>query len=314
MTEWPFLLSNNASGFPHFFAGSSSPWNIGIGKIHGRIFYGGLSQSAYMSDPDTVTSGRFITGVMGTFSPAFLPGLEIGAGRIFEYAWPTNGISWHDLRKPFETFLKEHVKGDPNLGTQSADNQLASIFARWVLPHSGLETYGEFGRDDHNQNARDAIAEPDHDATYGLGLRKAWLSPDGTVTGFRAEVLNMEQSTLARARAQGLWYGHTFTRQGHTEMGQVLGAGFAAIEGAGSMIGLERFSPGGASSSLSLTRMIMRVRTTEPAADVEYALAAERTRSAGPVRITTGLTAVYNLNRYFTADVGNVMVNCSIRW
>lgn len=314
MSEWPFLLSNNAAGFPHFFAGSSSPWNVGVGKIHGRIFYGGLSQSAYMSSPDTIT-GRFITGVQGSFSPRFLTGLEIGAARVFEYAWPRRGAGWRDFRKPLEAFLKENVKPDSGLAeNQSADNQLVSIFARWVLPGSGFEAYGEFGRDDHSWNARDAIAEPEHAATYGIGLRKAWLAESGVLTGLRAEIFSMEASTLLRARPQGLWYGHTYTRQGHTEMGQVLGAGFAAVSGGGSMMALERFSADGEGSSLSLTRMVMHERNLYPSVDVEYALAAERTRRTGSVRVTYGLTGVYNMNRYFRADVGNVMLTLGLAW
>jgi hypothetical protein len=314
MSEWPFLLGNNAGGFPHFFAGSSSPWNVGIGTIHGRIFYGGLSQSAYMSNPDTI-SGRLISGVQGSFSPRFLRGLEIGAGRIFEYAWPTRGFGSRDFRKPLESFLKEHVPPDPGLHVnQSADNQLASVFARWVLPSSGFEVYGEFGRDDHNWNGRDAILEPDHDATYGLGLRKAWLGDNGATIGLRCEIFNMETSTLARARAQGMVYGHTYSRQGHTEMGQILGAGFAAISGGGSMLQVDRFLPNGEQASVSLTRMVTREQNAEPSVDLQYALAAERTRRIASLHVSYGVTGVYNVNRYFAADVGNVMLSASLRW
>jgi hypothetical protein len=315
MSDWPFLLGNNAAGFPQLFAGSSAPWNVGIGSVSGRIFYGGLTQTAYMSLPDSNT-GRFITGIMGSFSPAALPGLELGAARIFEYTWPAAGLGWEDYRKPFEAFLKEHVKPDgvstePN---QRADNQLVSIFARWVAPRSGFEAYGEFGRDDHNYNARDAVLEPDHDASYGLGLRKAWRSAAGIVTGVRAETFNMEVSTLARGRPQGMWYGHSEARQGHTQLGQILGAGFAAVAGAGSLFGVERFSNAGERSAFSLIRMVMREGDAEPARDVQYALTGERTRRLGTFRLTYGATGVYNLHRYFAGDVGNVMGSISLTW
>ena len=317
MGEWPFLLSNNAAGFPHVFAGSSSPWNIGIGRIHGRIVYGGLTQSAFTNEPDTAP-GRIISGIFGSFSPRFLPGLEIGFGRVFEYRWPPRGFSSRDFRKPFEAFLKEKVNSDETavLGAQnqSSDNQLASVFARWVMPHSGFEVYGEFGRDDHNWNGRDAILEPDHIATYGLGLRKAWLNASGRLTGVRAEILNMEQSTLARARPQGSFYEHTATKQGHTQMGQVLGAGFAATSAAGSLLAIDRFTPSGESSSYSLTRMVTRESDFAPRPEVEYALALERTRSTGGFHLTYGLTAVYDFNRDFSADVGNVMTTLRVRW
>ena len=314
MSEWPFLLSNNAPGIPRFFAGSSSPWNIGIGRIHGQVFYGGLSQSAFVNEPDS-SRGRIISGITGSFFPRFLPGLEIGAGRLFEYRWPQGGFGARDLRKPFEAFLKEHVKADSGLAiNQSADNQLASLFARWVLPRGGLEVYGEFGRDDHNWNARDATLEPDHISTYGLGLRKAWLASNGALRGFRFELLNLDPSTLARARPQGSIYEHTYTKQGHTQMGQVLGAGFAATAGGGTIVAVDRFTPSGDRTSYSLTRLVIRERPTSPSIDVQYAIAGERTRRVARMRITYGLTAVYNMSRYFVADVGNVMTTLVVSW
>jgi hypothetical protein len=315
MGEWPFLLGNNAAGIPHVFAGSSSPWNVGIGRIHGRLFYGDLRQSAFSNQPDS-TGRRLTSGIMGVFMPRFLPGLEIGAGRMFEYRWPAKGFSSRDLRKPLEAFLKEHVVGDSTIPepNSSQDNQLAALFARWVLPGSGFEAYGELGREDHSWNGRDAILEPDHSATYGLGVRKAWRSPDGALTGLRAEVLNMEISTLFRARSEGAIYAHAFTLQGHTHMGQVLGAGFAPLSGGGAMLGLERFLPNGQTSSISLTRMVIREREVNSSVEVQYALATDRTQRVGSVSVVYGLTAVYDMNRYFRADVGNVMLTLGLRW
>jgi hypothetical protein len=315
MGEWPFLFSNNAAGFPHFFAGSSRPWNIGIGRIHGRVFYGGLSQSAYVNEPDSAR-GRVVSGIFGSFFPRGLSGLEIGAGRVFHYRWPAGGFTARDYRKPFEAFLKEHVRREEGLfaPNQSADNQLASAFARWAMPRSGIEVYGEFGRDDHNFNGRDAILEPDHIATYGLGLRKGWLGTDGRMTGLRAELLNLDISTLLRARSEGSIYENTYTRQGHTQMGQILGAGFAASSGSGAIVALDRFFPRGERTSVSLTRMVMRERADAPSVDVEYAVAAERTRRIVSFDLTAGLTVVYNMNRYFAANVGNVMLTSAIAW
>jgi hypothetical protein len=114
MSEWPFVLSNNAAGFPNVFVGSSRPWNILIGSIHGRVFYGELRQSAYTTIADSLAR-RFTSGAIGSFSPRFIPGLELGAARIFEYAWPTGGLGWGDLRKPWEPFLKKNIRGDPSV-------------------------------------------------------------------------------------------------------------------------------------------------------------------------------------------------------
>jgi hypothetical protein len=318
MSEWPFLLGNNAAGFPHVFAGSSTPWNVGIGRIHGRIVYARLDQSDYTDI--TISGGRrFAAGIIGSFMPRGIDGLEIGVARFFHEPWPDGGIGWHELRKPFEAFLKVNVPLDSGAGPGgNPDNQLASLFARWVFPANGLEVYGELGRDDHNGNTRDLLQEPDHAATLGLGLRKSWRRADGELTGLRAELFDLDPSILGRNRAQGAKYTHSATRQGHTERGQVLGAGFAAINGVGSMIAYERYAANQEKLLVSLTRMVVRERvataTVAPSLDVQYALAAERTRRVGPLGVSYGLTGVYELNRYFQADVFNLMGTLRLAW
>jgi hypothetical protein len=307
MSEWPLILGNNASGFPHAFMGSSHPWNIGIGKIHGRVFYGTLGQSAYSNAPDSI-SRRLTSGAIGVFQPAMLPGLEIGAIRMFLYARPKSGFGWGDFRKPFEAFLKEHVTGDPGATfNSSADNQLASAFARWVFPGSGLEFYGEYARDDHNWNGRDAILDPDHSAMYGFGLRKAWKR--GTsLNGLRAEVVSLDPSTQARERGQGSKYAHSKELQGHTELGQTLGVGFGALNGAGEMLAYDRFSSPREFTSVSVSRMVMRERVAAPSIDAMYSVGVERVRLFRGIPIRTGITGVLELNRYFSSDVGNILL------
>jgi hypothetical protein len=313
MGEWPLLLGNNASGFPHLFGQSAYPWNVGVGKVHGRIFYGTLSQSAYTTIPDSAAV-RYVSGVIGTFSPRFAPNLEIGAARMFQYASPQGGWRGREWRKPFEAFLKEHVVGDPGReANSSSDNQLASIFSRWVLPGRGFEVYGEFAREDHNWNARDAILEPDHAGFYGVGLRQAFVRSDG-ILGLRVEVVNLDPSTLQRERAQGGVYTHTRTRQGHTEDGQVLGAGFAAVNGNGLHLAIERFHPAGRMRSISFARMTVREEPSSPSADVQYAIGAEQTVRYGAIRTKMGVTLTYELNRYFTSDASNILLTLGTIW
>ena len=318
MSEWPYLLSNNAAGFPHVFAGSSQPWNIGIGRIHGRLIYGRLEQSHNTNIVDSARS-RFAGGVIGSFTPRGVDGLEIGAARLFETPWPTRGIRWGQLRKPFEAFLKANVAGDPGASSNgSIDNQLASLFVRWAFPSSGLEAYAEYGREDHSWDTYDLVQEPDHAATLGLGVRKAWKRPDAELSGFRAEIFDLDPSTLGRHRGEGQIYEHSETRQGHTERGQVLGAGFAALNGVGTMMAYERYAPDQQKLLISLSRMVVRERaataTVPGSLDVQYALTAEHTRRVGKVGLTYGLTGVYELNRYFGADATNLEFTTRLAW
>lgn len=318
MSEWPYLLGTNAAGFPHVFAGSSTAWNIGVGRIHGRVIYGRLEQSAY-TDITGRAASRFTGGIVGSFMPRGLDGLEIGAARLFETPWPANGISWPQLRKPFEAFLKANVAGDSGTTYNSSiDNQLASFFVRWTFPSSGLEVYSEYGREDHSWDTNDLLEEPDHSATLGLGVRKAWRRDDHELSAFRAELFDIDPSTLGRHRGEGSIYIHTATRQGHTERGQVLGAGFAAINGMGAMMAYERYGSDQQKLLVSLSRMVVRERMPTPtlpaSLDVQYALAAERTRRVGPIGLTSGLTLVYELNRYFQSDGTNLELHTRVAW
>jgi hypothetical protein len=314
MSEWPYILGDNAAGFPHVFAGIQEPLNVGIGRIQGRLFYGRLSQSDFTTVPDS-SSYRFTTGIVGIFLPRGLPGLELGAARMFEYRWPDAGLSWPDFRKPFESILKEFVKGDPGMRfNRSADNQEASAFVRWVVPGSGFEAYAELGREDHNWNLRDFIASPDHSASHGLGARKAWRDTDSTLHGFRIETIDLDPSILARTRKQGFKYTHALTRQGHTEEGQLLGVGFTAIDGGGALIGWDWLKRNGNLGSMSLSRLVMHEQTESPALDVMYAFSADRSRRKGLFDVTVGLSIVYEMNRDFGGDAGNVQLRSGIRW
>jgi capsule assembly protein Wzi len=317
MTEFPYILGNNAPGFTHVFFGSATPFNVGIGRLHARVMYGGLAQSAYTSITGAPTR-RLAVGAIAVFSPRGAPGLELGVARFYHMVWPDSGIGSRELRRPFESFFKLSLPRDPR---QGPENQLASLFGRWVLPGSGFEVYGEYGREDHNGNSRDLLQEPDHAATYGVGLQKAWLVRSGSVVALRGEIMNFEISSLGRHRPEGGFYIHTDTRQGHTHRGQLLGAGFAVGSGAGASIAVERYTTRGC-ESVTWSRLVRRdvgnaisasVRCAN-CPDVQHVLRAERVRRQGRIELRYGLAAVYELNRDFGRDATNWTPEVGLRW
>jgi hypothetical protein len=101
----PLVLGNNAPGFLHGFIGTSTPWNIGIGRIHGRLVWGRLAQSE-QSDVPLDSAARFMSGLVGTFTPRGVPGLELGAARFFHTPWPPGGRRPIPLLYPVATFAK----------------------------------------------------------------------------------------------------------------------------------------------------------------------------------------------------------------
>ena len=85
-TEYPFLLGNNAPGFPHVFLRSSSPFPVLIGRAHMEVIYGRLDQSSFSpvtgskfySSRLEIGRVRFASGLIATFQPRGLDGLEVG--------------------------------------------------------------------------------------------------------------------------------------------------------------------------------------------------------------------------------------------
>lgn len=309
--EFPIMLGNNAAGFPHAFVGTSAPANLGVVRLHARILWGKLYQSAY--DGDTAAGGlRFASGALVVLTSSYIPGLEVGVTRFDHRQWPEGGLSFNDLLVPFQNQFAG------NAALQVKDNQLASAFFRWVLPRSGFEIYGEYGRDDWNQNLRDFVEEPDHIGGYTVGLAKAFrLGP--IIRVFRFEVQNLQYSVLAQGRGWAPFYTNGSIPQGHTNRGKLLGS-YAGLGGAGALAAFDIYHPGGR-WTFSWSRVLRRQRggfatTGQPdpkGLDVVHTLGANALLFRGRYDITAGLTAVYEFNRDFGNDAFDLNATLGMR-
>jgi hypothetical protein len=336
--EFPILLGNNAAGFPHVFAGTSEPLNIYIAKIHARAFWGELFQSDFspVTGPADYSSKaepgtkRFATGVIVSGEPRGITGLEIGGARFFHMIWPISGIPRSYLTQFLEGFLKKNVAPDrvhdPRFpaGTDQtgiSSNQLLSLFARWVLPHSGFELHAEYGREDHSYDIRDLTQEPDHSRAYSLGASKVFSKDAESMTAGRFEILNFQLPQLARYRGEGEFYIHGLIRQGHTYKGQLLGANAGAGTGAGSVTAIDHYSKTG-SWTASWHRIVNQENGNFAALgiqaprsiDVSHALGFEMTRFMGPFDLNGGLTLVRDFNRNFKSDATNLNAIVGVRY
>jgi hypothetical protein len=331
--RYQFILGNNAGGYPHIFVGTEHPVNAGIGGVHARLVWGTLEQSDYspVSGPeyfvDGVQSGtkRFSAGMIATIQPRGVKGLEIGAARFFHSTWPKDGLTQGDFTALFQNIFKRALPTQPSIpGSDNTkgvrDNQLFSVFARWVIPGTGFETYGEFGREDHSWDIRDFVQEPDHGGSSRLvGLRKMW--PNGYA--LRAEAINYEAPQLTRFRSQGAVYVHYVLRQGHTVNGQPLGADVGLGSGAGSTFAVDHYTADG-KTSIEWTRAVAHERgsyylnaTPDPKAmDVLQTISLQALRFRGPVDFSGKLNLTMDLNRYFQSDVFNagIQLGTSIRF
>lgn len=301
--ESPFLLGNNAAGFAHLVLGTDGPVTLGPVTASLRVIAGRLEQSDYA--PASPTRRRMLTGFIGTIGTRAIPGLELGVARLFHSSWPDSGLSVGDIlrpliKNPFKARLVASVGGT---GTEP-DNQLGSVFARWSFPESRVAVYGELGREDNAYDLRDVILEPDHDVTYLLGLERAWRRGEGRLLVVRAELLNTSISHLDRVRSESPPYVHKPLTQGHTQLGQVLGAP-SGFGGGGAMIAFDWFGPEGR-RGITWRRMDRDPAPQPAAKDVIHALTFDWLLFKRRVDLLPEATLAYNMNRYGESDVLNL--------
>ena len=331
-TEFPFLLSNNAPGFPHIFIGTGEPLSIWFARVHARLMWGKLYQSSYspVSGPatfvfDTATGGLISGGTIRlaasgeiVLMPRGIAGLELGLARFFHVpntSVEPNSAFW---TKPFRVVFLQNELASGDLG--GFDNQLASAFFRWVFPHSGLEIFGERGFEDQLYDMRDLILNLDHEREYMLGFQKTLRVTSKSVDVLRAELVNFQEPGLARDRDEAGIYVHAILRQGHTNRGQLLGASPGVGWAAASTIAWSRYSPGGRTTA-TLRRIVRDQRgdfeTTgiiDPRGnDVIVAAGIERSWQRSHLDFGAKVELMQNYNRNFSRDVPNANLQLTTR-
>jgi hypothetical protein len=215
------ILSNNAPGFPHLFIRTRHPLKTRFGDVEARWLVGGLTESKYF---DTVSTNnvRSIAAIAATIRTGWDPNLSIGFARsVFATAtgWGQVPGRWFDILAN-TGYPNDRALSDSSL-TPGGRDQLFSLFARWVFPNDGFETYGEWARMEFPKNLRDFLLYPQHSHGYTFGIQ--WLKPGGHLR-INAEVTTVEQSSSFRDRPVGSFYTSRRVIQGYTEQGQPLGA------------------------------------------------------------------------------------------
>lgn len=310
-TRYPYILGTNAAGIPHVFIGTSAPIGPHFLRVHGRVIYGIESQSQYspvtgstrFQSVDEPGTHRFASGVVLAAQPGGLPGFELGAGRFFHSAIPATGLESSLFRKPFQGIFKAGLPTQSGfLDSQGGgDNQEFSLFFRWAHTHSGVEVYGEYGREDHNYDLRDALEEPDHARVFSLGMQKVLHADAQRMSLLRAELIDGEPTSTARHRDEGLIYIHAPLRQGHTQRGQLLGTGIGVGTFAGATLSLERYTPSGMwtyryERTVSRNGTYPIVAPLSPRNSVMHALTVERMRFVPGGELRVGVTAADDLD------------------
>ncbi|MDZ7780371.1 MAG: capsule assembly Wzi family protein [Gemmatimonadota bacterium] len=317
------LMSDNAPGIVHGFLGTRSPVDIWIGDLEAQWVWGRLGQSDHY-DPSVEDTDRFLTGLALTYQPAFVEGLHLGATRMFYGYVPEGGPELGDFFLVLQGVRKEGLATPDNPQGNDREDQMLSLFMRWVFPESGLELYGEWARNDHSWNFRDYFMEPEHSQGYVLGLRKATSLEDGRRLAVGAEMINLQRGRTTEVRPTPVFYAHHIVRQGYTNEGQAIGSNVGP-GGNAQVITTELYEDWGRA------RLLLERRIHDN--DAYYAFAEandldfcchhvglsaglEALVFAGPFDLGGGLTLTRELNRYFDRgnDVWNVNLSLSARW
>jgi hypothetical protein len=210
-------MSSAAPGFPHVFVGTARPVDVWIGTVEALALWGRLDRSRYVPDP----THPLLTGLVLDYTPRWLPRLSVGLSRVFLQVW--DDLSFRDWVPFLQSFQKKDlVSRYGGLGDNPEDNQLVSVFARWAFPESGLEIYGEWGREDFENSYEMLIREPDHSQAYLLGLQKVFRRGDRWVR-LHAELTHLQELRPENPRGTPVYYTHGADLS-YTYQGQLLGA------------------------------------------------------------------------------------------
>jgi len=319
--EYPLVLSPNPGGFPTVFVGTSTPANLWLFRLHTRLVYSQLDQSAY-SPVDTGDTRRFGSGIVGVIEPRGAPGLEIGGTRFIHDPWPASGLSLSLVRRPLSSGF--NFTGIAN--NAETENQVASVFARWALPTAKAEFYGEFYKEDypgHFHTSLSLIEKPDDLSAFTIGFQRVFTARPQFFRVLRGEIVNSQVSHQER-ETRGFSiplppYVHGIEVQGHTVDGMILGSP-EAYGGAAWRIGVDDYTPSGR-RTISLERSLrfdwLPADTDSSLVhpDVLYALRFELLRFLGNVEWQVTLIPAIDLNRNLVAgrDVFNLTAAFTFR-
>ncbi len=306
-------MSNAGPGFPHVFLGTSRPADIWIGKAEALVFWGRLERTPYIAGG----GHPLVSGLAVTYGPRWTPGLTFGLARTMLQPW--DGLRFRDYFSIFQSFSKKGLESWYGTGGDNPlDNQLASVFGRWVFPEAGLEIYAEWAREDHNWTWWSFVREPDWSQAWLLGLQKAFRA-GGRLVRVHAELTHLQQVLpLDNPRGTPVYYVHP-EDLGYTNGGQILGA-WIGPGGDSQTLAVDVFHRGGriggyvervGRNEAYYWRAVDPVRESFPH-DVELTGAVRQVLRAGPVEVSWEAAMSWRQNRDFIRDEPNVRLLLSV--
>jgi len=229
------LFSHNAFGFKHLTLNTSRPLKTFLGAFEGQIVSGKLENSG-LSTSNLVTQRdewRYLNGINFSYQPKWIPGLFIGASRVFQQYHSFRENTFGGYFPIFEVFQKEKLFDSPSNSVtydRGGQDQQLTGFLRFFNSKAKAELYFEYGRRDHAFNWREAILNPEHARAYLFGFIKLIDIPNEAHIQIRGEMLQQQESIniivrYPSTRGGSNWSGHSPVTQGFSHLGQMLGPG-----------------------------------------------------------------------------------------
>lgn len=230
------LLSNNAPGFLHYTFNTQNPIQTNLGGFEWQLVAGTLKNSGFLPPhseyifqqnpvffPKREDEDRYMSGLIISYQPKWVPGLSIGYGSV-------NHMYKADMVK-FEDYLPifNGEKGLYNVFNPERDRrqQFSSGFFRWVSPEGHFEFYGEYGTRGNYIKAYDFLITPEKNRGFTLGFSNLIpLKKERQFIQISAEMTQTGQTIRQSIRDLDTWYIHNHVRHGYTHRGQVMGMGY----------------------------------------------------------------------------------------
>jgi hypothetical protein len=212
------VMSNNAAGIPQAYFRTVRPLRTPAGDVELRMFLGELTPSRFFERGGT--SLRSISAGVITLRTAFDTGLTIGGARAV-YA-PINGTL--AIPKHWADVLWRWNQQDHFAYFGHPDNQILSLFYRWVFPDVGFETYGEWARLSPPRSLQEIVVQPQTGQGFTVGLQSLRKTSPSHAVRIQAEATMLEQTPPNPGEPIPTFYTSHLSPGGYTQRGQVIGA------------------------------------------------------------------------------------------
>lgn len=229
------LLGNNAPGFLHFTFNTRKPVKTQIGSFEGQLISGFLKSTEFLPPwpdyniqenpvmiPKRENGNRYLSGLILTYQPKWVPGLFLGYGSI-NHMYRTDVSSFGDLIPVFNGRKGPSNVFDP---VQDKRQQFSSGFFRWLSPEGRFEFYGEYGTRGNGRKLEEFMTTPEAGRAFTFGFAHLMdLKKEGRYLEISSEMTLSGQTIREEIRELRTWYIHDHVRHGYTHQGQVLGIG-----------------------------------------------------------------------------------------